>query len=304
MSHSTRAHVAILLANLIYGANFSIAKIAMPKYIQPSGFILLRVIVALILFWTFSKMTDKNEKIEPKDHVLLFMLGMFGVAINQLLFFEGLSRTSNINAALIMTSTPIMVMAAASILHKERITWMRGLGILLGVSGASSLILVRKDVSGMATWQGDLMILINAASYAIFIVGSKPLMKKYSPWLVIRWTFFYGLLLVIPFGYEQVGRIAWETFTWPVWLATAYVIVATTFFAYLFNTYGLHHLSASVVSFYIYLQPVFATMISLLITHEKVTLIQGVACLLIFSGVYLVNRQTAIPATNNRVSRE
>jgi drug/metabolite transporter (DMT)-like permease len=292
MNKSTRAHAAILLANLIYGANFSIAKVAMPEYIRPSGFILLRVIVALIMFWIFSKMTDKNEKIAAKDHVLLFMLGMFGVAINQLLFFEGLSRTSNINAALIMTSTPIMVMAAASVLHKERISWARGLGIVLGVGGASSLILARKDVSGNATWQGDLMILINAASYAIFIVGSKPLMKKYSPWLVIRWTFFYGLLLVLPFGYQQVSLIEWETFTLPVWLATAYVIIATTFFAYLFNTYGLHHLSASVVSFYIYLQPVFATLISLLITHERVTVVQLIACLLIFSGVYLVNKRS------------
>lgn len=296
MSTRTRAHVAILLANLFYGANFSIAKVAMPEYIRPSGFILLRVIVALVLFWGFSKITEKNQKVALKDHLLLFMLGLFGVAINQLLFFEGLSRTSNINAALIMTSTPIMVMAAASLLHKERITWIRGLGIILGIAGASSLILARKDVSGHATWQGDLMIFINAASYAIFIVGSKPLMKKYSPWIVIRWTFFYGLLLVIPFGYHQVQMIAWETFTVPVWLATAYVIVATTFFAYLFNTYGLHHLSASVVSFYIYLQPVFATLISLLITHERVTTVQIIACLLIFSGVYLVNRQ-AIPSS-------
>ncbi len=298
MSTRTRAHFAILTANLIYGANFSIAKVAMPAFIQPQGFILLRVVFAFLLFYLFSRLNAKGQQVEAKDHVLLFMMGLFGVAINQMLFFEGLSRTSNINAALIMTSNPIMVMAAASLLYKERLTWAKILGILLGVGGAASLILARKDVHGTATWQGDLMVFINAASYAVFIVGVKPLMKKYSPWLVIRWTFFYGLLLVIPFGYGQVRQIQWETFTPAVWMAMVYVIIATTFFAYWFNTYGLQHLSSSVVSFYIYLQPVFATIISLLITHELVTLTQVIACLLIFTGVYLVNRKSVLPNAN------
>lgn len=295
MKERTRAHLAILTANLLYGANFSIAKLAMPKYIQPLGFILLRVIFAFALFWIFGLFIKRNERLERRDHFKLFLLGLFGVAINQMLFFEGLSRTSNINAALIMTSNPIMVMVAASLLFKEHISWQRVLGIILGIGGAASLILARTDIRGIATWQGDLMIFINAASYAVFMVMAKPLMKKYSPWLVIRWTFFYGLLLVFPFGYGQVKAIEWHSFSTTVWMATAYVIVGTTFLAYWFNTYGLQHLSPSVVSFYIYLQPVFATLISLLIAQETISGHQIVACILIFTGVYLVNRQN-IPA--------
>lgn len=296
MSERMRAHFAITAANVIYGANFSIAKIAMPNYIRPLGFILLRVIFALAFFWTFGKVKKIREQIEPLDHFRLFLMGLFGVAINQMLFFEGLSRTSNINAALIMTSTPIMVSAAAAILYKDHPSLFRIVGIILGVTGASSLILLRKDIHGTATWQGDLMIFINAASYAIFLVGVKPLMKKYSPWTVIRWTFIYGLLMVIPFGFRQVEAIQWSTFTSGVWMSVAFVIIATTFLAYLFNTYGLQHLSASVVSFYIYLQPAVATLISLLITHEPIALVQIVACLFIFTGVYLVNKPRPLPA--------
>jgi drug/metabolite transporter (DMT)-like permease len=296
MNGRTRAHLALIAANLIYGANFSIAKIAMPGFILPLGFILLRVIFAFILFYSFSKITRAGKVTDKKDHVRLFFCGLFGVAMNQMLFFEGLSRTSNINAALIMTTSPILVMAGASLIHKERLTLYRILGILLGVGGAASLILMRKDIRGTATWQGDSMVFINAASYAIFMVGVKPLMRKYSPWLVIRWTFFYGLLLVIPFGVRQVNAIHWSTFTPAVWMSMCYVIIGTTFFAYWFNTYGLQHLSAAVVSFYIYLQPVFATLVSLLITHEIVSMHQIIACLLIFTGVYLVNRRSNVPA--------
>ena len=290
MNGRTKAHLALLAANLIYGANFSIAKIAMPGYIQPLGFILLRVTFAFSLFYLFSKISGAGKVTNKNDHLRLFCCGLFGVALNQMLFFEGLSRTSNINAALMMTTSPILVMAGASIIHKERLSISRLAGIGFGVAGAVSLILMRKDVHGTANWLGDLMVFINAASYAVFMIIAKPLMKKYSPWLVIRWTFFYGLLFVVPFGYGQASIIEWHTFTPSVWMATLYVIIGTTFFAYWFNTFGLQHLSAAVVSFYIYLQPVFATLVSLLITHERVSVQQIIACVLIFTGVFLVNR--------------
>lgn len=290
MDSRIRSHLALIVANLIYGANFSIAKIAMPHYIEPQGFIVLRVAFSLLLFWIFNKASGTESRVAFNDHIKLFFLGLSGVAINQMLFFEGLARTSNINAALILTTNPIMVMAGASLVYKERITLFRSLGILLGVAGASSLILLGGKQQGTATWQGDLLVLLNAAAYAAFMVYVKPLMKKYSPWVVIKWSFFYGFLFVIPFGTGQVLSIDWSSFTTPVWLSTAYVIVASTFLAYWFNTYGLQHLSPSVVSFYIYLQPIFATMISLLITHEKVHFSQIIACLFIFVGVYFVNR--------------
>lgn len=293
MNPRTRAHLALIAANLIYGANFSIAKIAMPEFIQPRGFILLRVVFAFLLFWIFSRIRVPNQHIERKDHLHLCLMGFSGVAINQMLFFEGLARTSNINAALIMTSNPVMVLLAASFLFKERLTWLKTIGILLGVGGAFSLIISRNDAHGTATWLGDLFIFLNASAYAVFMVGVKPLMRKYSPWLVIRWSFFYGMLLVIPFGLQQVRMVEWSSFTPAVWSAILFVIIATTFVTYWFTTFGLQHLSSAVVSYYIYLQPVFATLISLILTHETVTLIQIIACILIFTGVYLVNRTPA-----------
>lgn len=93
MSTRFRSHAAIFAANLIYGANFSIAKIAMPHYIRPAGFILLRVGFALLLFRIVEWATRTGSPVERKDHWRFFLLGLFGVAINQSLFFEGLSRT-------------------------------------------------------------------------------------------------------------------------------------------------------------------------------------------------------------------
>lgn len=287
------AHLATFTANLIYGANFTIAKLVMPGLIKPSGFILLRVFFATILFWIMKLFASKNQQIERKDMFRFFLLGLFGVAINQLLFFNGLARTSNINAALIMTSNPVMVLVFAALLVGERITFQRIGGIALGIAGAALLILM-SNVRGIGSFSGDLMVFTNAASYAIFIVMVKPMMQKYNTWLVLGWTFFFGTLIVIPFGYSDLSLINWSAFEPIHWMAVVFVIFFTTFLAYLLNTLGLKELSPAVVSYYIYLQPIFATAISMAINHESLQWIQIIACLLIFAGVWLVTQPTFV----------
>jgi drug/metabolite transporter (DMT)-like permease len=297
LSKHLKAHLAALTVNLIYGANFTISKSVMPTYIQPSGFILLRVAFALCCFALFHRLFVPSEKVEKKDYFRFFLCGLFGVAINQLLFFEGLARTTTINAALIMTSNPVLVLVAAVFMLHEKITVRKIVGIALGIAGAALLILRSDTVNmGSSTWKGDVMILINAASYAIFLVMAKPLMTKYNPFRVITWTFVFGLVLVIPFGSHELSQVQWHLFSGKVWLAVLYVCFFSTFMVYLLSTYGLKHLSPAVVSFYIYAQPLFATLISLVITGEEVTWLQGIACLLIFTGVYLVSNRTVAVA--------
>jgi len=294
MTGHRQAHVAIFFANLIYGANFSIARLAMPQYISPSGFIMLRVLFATALFIVLDRLAPSAQRFERKDVFRFIQLGLFGVAINQLLFFEGLSRTSNINAALIMTSTPILVTGMAFLLLKDRLNFIQSFGIILGLSGAVTLILQYNSVTGSPTAYGDLMVLLNAASYALFMVRAKPMMKKYGTIQVIKWTFIFGTIFVIPFGAPQLQNVQWSEFPASAWFSVAFVLLFTTFAAYLLNTFGLKHLSPSVVSYYIYLQPIFATLISRLITGEQVTPVQILACILIFGGVYLVNRRSLV----------
>ena len=294
MTERKQAHFAIFLANLIYGANFSIARIAMPQYLSPSGFIMLRVLFATGLFIFLDRFSPLTRPLEKKDVFRFIQLGLFGVAINQLLFFEGLSRTSNINAALIMTSTPILVTGMAFLLLKDRLSLPQTVGILLGLSGAVTLILQYNSASGSPTAYGDLMVLLNAASYALFMVRAKPMMRKYGTIQVIKWTFIFGTLFVIPFGAPELQGINWGEFPASAWFSIAFVLIFTTFGAYLLNTFGLKHLSPSIVSYYIYLQPIFATLISRLITNEMVTSVQILACMLIFAGVYLVNKRPLV----------
>jgi drug/metabolite transporter (DMT)-like permease len=293
-NNNVKAHLAILGANLIYGINYSIAKDVMPEYIQPFGFIFCRVLGALILFWIF-QLVIKTDKIEKKDYLKLFICGVFGVAGNQLMFFYGLNLTTPINSAIIMTCNPILVLVFSAFLIKERITPFKVLGIFLGLAGAAGLILNNSTLSiNSSNFVGDLFIFLNATSYAIYLVTVKPLMDKYSPLTVIKWVFLFGFLIVIPFGYSEFTEINWSSFNPKIWASFLFVVIGTTFFAYLFNIYGLKRLNPSVVSTYIYSQPLIASLFALLLQKDELNMVKIISALFIFVGVYLVSRKQKI----------
>lgn len=292
-----KPHLAILGANLIYGVNYSIAKDVMPTFIKPFGFIFCRVLGALILFTLVSSFY--KEKIEKKDFGRLAICGFFGVAANQLMFFYGLNLTNPINAGIIMTANPIMVLIASAFILNTRITYLKIIGLVLGISGALMILLFKKGFSfGSETWVGDLFIFLNATSYAIYLVLVKPLMHKYSPITVIKWVFTFGFIYVIPFGFNQFAEINWSSFTGDIWLKFAFVIIATTFLAYLFNIYGLKRLNPSIVSTYIYLQPLIAALFAIWVGKDSFTWIKFIAAILIFTGVYLVSKPQKVPTYN------
>ena len=289
MNKTVLAHVSLLIANLIYAINYTFAKDVMPDYIQPSGFILLRVIGALFLF-TLSYFLFVKEKIEKKDIVRFAICGLFGVAINQLLFFEGLNLTTPINAAIIMTSNPILVIVMSLLILKEKITIRKGLGIILGIVGASSLILKGGDINLSSDAQvGNLFVFINATSYGLYLVLVKPLMKKYKPITVMFYVFAFGLLLVFPFGISNLSQVNWHDIPTHIYWEISFVVVCTTFIAYLFNSSALKELSPTTVSIYIYLQPILATLFAILRESDSLDKQKIISSAIIFLGVYLVS---------------
>jgi drug/metabolite transporter (DMT)-like permease len=294
------AHAALFLVNTLYGASHVLAKGVMPTYLTPSVFILFRVLGAAFLFWLILFFM-KFFKIERKDWLRLVGCGLFGVTVNQLFFFHGLNLSSSVNSGIIMAFNPIMVIILSGFLLREKITPVHLTGIAIGAIGAILLTLTGvRSVS--ETSLGDLFLLINSLSYAVYLVLAKPLMKKYSPLLVITWVFTIGLgfLLLYPPVLSEFIVTDFTVIPTSIWLKIAYVVVGVTFLTYLLTMYGLKHLSPSVSSSYIYFQPMmvigFAYLFLYLnlapdytstITWEKI-----IYMLLIFVGVYLTGKPT------------
>ena len=291
MNDSLKAHISLFSAQIIYAINYSVAKDLMPFHIAPLGLVLLRISGACALFWTLS-LFSKSEAIEKSDLKKMALLAVFGVAINQSFFIYGLSITQPINSAIIMVSNPIAVILFTLIVFKERLTLYKLGGLGLGVAGALTLLLFKGSfVLGSETILGDVFTLINSLSWAVFIVIAKPYMQKYQTVTVMKWIFLFGLIYITPFGIKDVMQINWINFDTHTWFALTFVVVATTFIAYLLNTYALKALSSSVVSMYIYFQPFLATLIAIALGKDTLTPIKILSAIFIVGGVYLVSKK-------------
>ena len=259
---------------------------------QPFGMNLVRVGVSVILFWLLFLMKPVKVKIDKADWPRIILCALTGVAINQMLFLKGLSLTYSIHAVLLMLTTPILITIIAAWLLKEKINIYKVAGLALGISGAVVLITAHKS-SGLGdnVLLGDILVIINAVSYAIYFIIVKPLMLKYNPVNIIRWVFTIGLVMILPFGWGEFTAINWSSFGLTEYTLLGLIVIAGTFLAYLFNVYGIKVLGASVAGAYMYSQPVFAAIIAMIFLHEGLELYKIIAALLIFTGVYLSNRQ-------------
>jgi drug/metabolite transporter (DMT)-like permease len=297
MSKKVLAHLALFAVNLMYGANYVVAKGVMPKYVGPNGFILMRVTGAIVLFWTI--LLFRFQKVAKKDLITLAICGFFGVGMNQLLFFNGLMRTSPLNASIIMTMTPIIVFILSIIILKEKSTKIKVIGIGLGAFGSISLTLLSKQAVSDSSSLGDLFILLNAISYSIYLVLVKPLMVKYKPITVISWVFTFGFIFVLiwPFSIPEFSVIDWPTMPTDIPWRILFVVIGVTFLPYLLMVFAMKDVTPSVASSYIYFQPVLAGIfiyISYSIGSDDYTSdfsIWKLFCaLVIFIGVYLVSK--------------
>jgi drug/metabolite transporter (DMT)-like permease len=290
------AHVSLICSMIIYAAGFSIIKEVTPEHVSPAGFVALRVIGATPLLWLAGLFI--KEKVEKKDLRRLALLSLFGVSINQSLFVRGMALTSPISGAIIMITSPLLVLIIGNLILKEKITWQRISGILIGLGGAALLILsgtISSEKQDNAV--GDIFIFINAVSWGTFLVLVKPLMQKYHTITVLKWVFLFGMIILIPLGWTGMMEVAWPELTGRTWFGIIFVVVAVTYIAYLMNIYGLKILSPTVVSAYIYLQPLLAAGIAVYLGKDEITWQKSISAILILAGVMLAsqNRKQPVP---------
>ena len=282
-------HLALFSVGAVYGGNYIIAKEVMPEWVGPIGLIVIRVWIAAIIFWLIHVIFIKEKVNSRKDFFLIFRAAIFGVVINQIFFFSGLNLTRPINASLIMTATPILVLLTSAFILKEKITWQKSFGIALGFSGAVFLIGYSGfSVSGN-TFKGDLMVFLNACSYGIYLVLVKPLMAKYHPLTIVKWAFTFAIPFVTFFGWSEVRQTNWSVIPFEIYIGIVYIVFGVTVFAYLMNAWVLQYVNASMVGVYIYLQPLLATIFAISLGKDELTIIKILLGLLIFIGVYLVS---------------
>jgi len=290
MSRIIFPHIALFLANTIYAINYLFAKDVMPEYITPTGFILLRVFSGAVIFLLIHALFIK-EKLDRQDVLYLLICALFGIVINMLCFFEGLNLTTPINASLIMITTPLIVYLLSLFFNKEKYHSRRLIGVIFGLFGAV-LLITEGNFNFRINNLGDLLVFLNAISYGIYLILIKSMMQKYHPITVLKNLFLLGLVILIPVGGNDVFSIDFLSIPIEIILKILFVLLFTTCGAYFLNIYAISKVRASTVAFYIYLQPLLATTLAVMIKKDILTDIKLISSFFIFLGVYFVIKRT------------
>lgn len=294
MSKRNWALLAATLVSIIYGVTFTIAKDVMPKYVEPFGFISLRVGGSVLLFWLVSFFGPK-EKIALEDFPRIAAAAFFGVALNMLTFFKGLSYTSPIMGAVLMVTTPMIVLILSAIIMKDRMHKRKVFGIILGLAGTIMLILYGKSmVNAPNATLGNLLVFINAISYGFYLILVKKLMDKYNAFTFVKWIYTFGFLMVLPFGWSEFNAVNWVEIPSDIFWKIGFVVIFSTFLTYLLNLVSMRELKPTTVAVFIYLQPLFATIFAVSLGKDELSWVKLLSAILIFTGVYLVTQKKSV----------
>jgi drug/metabolite transporter (DMT)-like permease len=297
MSKRTLAIIAATLVSIFYGMTFTIAKDVMPKHIGAYGFLIIRVGGATVLFWLswlFARIPEKvrAEKIDRADFPRIIAAAFFGVTLNMLCFFKGLSLTSPISTSVLMVSTPMIVLVLSAIIMKERIQKRMVFGLVLGLIGTSVLILYGKSIkSEPQASLGNLLVFANAISYGLYLVLVKKLMAKYNAFNFVKWVYLIGFVMIVPFGWNELSVVDWSIMPTDIYWKIGFVVVFSTFLTYLLNLLSMKELKPTTVAVFIYLQPFFATIFAIGLGKDELTFVKIISAVLIFTGVFLVTQK-------------
>ncbi len=288
-----KGHILIMLANILFGASMPVFKYLLTADVPPEAITIMRAIFACMMFWLVSFFMPK-EKVLPKDLCLLFVCALCGVGINQWLFVIGLKNSSPVNASIIATAVPIFVLLLAALVLKEPITAKKSLGVFWGVSGGLLLVFnSTQTTSGTNSLWGDMLMLLNQLMYSVYLVLSKPLSRRYSSVIMMKWMFLFSTLALAPFCLQYMQYVPMfhrETFNVSQLYALLYLLFGATFVSFMLIPMALKQIRPTTVSMYNYVQPIIAFAIAVAVGQDTFSMQKLLSAALVFVGVYLVTQ--------------
>lgn len=283
-------HIALVAVQLLFGCAPVVGKIALLTF--PSYAIVgFRIGCAAIAFYFLQRFRGSLALENKKDYFYFAVFSLFGVVINQLLFFRGLSLTTATNTSLLAVTIPIFTILISAGIGNDKLTIKKIIGTILAAGGVIYLIDPTKASFSSATTLGDVMIILNSFSYAIYVAVSKKLITKYGALKSLAWLFIFGSVVNVPVGLYFLQSVELANVAASAWIALAAIVIFPTILAYYWNAWALARVEPSIVAVYIYLQPLIGFVSAIFFLGEKFSLRLLISAALIFAGVFLVTRR-------------
>jgi drug/metabolite transporter (DMT)-like permease len=296
--------LALLVVQIIYASGVIVGKFMLP-IVPASVIVTMRMIVATTAFFAAHRIIGGKAPRNTEDWVKFALLGVLGGAGNQFLILLGLTRTTAINAAILIPMIPIFTVIFGWLLRRDRPSPLKWLGVAVAALGTVYLIGPDRVSMGSGVALGNLLVLAGMAFNALAFLLSKEMLERYAPVTVAFCLTVAGLIGILPFGIGAVESVNQGALTPRLWLWLAYMVVFPTTVTYFLNLWSLRRASPTLVTSFIYLQPLFTTAVApLVLEGEELTTRIALSGAAIFLGVGVViyaewRRRVATASTVN-----
>ena len=293
---SFSGHIACFAAYAIFGVNIIVCKdLTSGHLISPIAIFTLRSLGAGLIFWILSLFLP-SEKVERKDYLKIFAASFLGYFATQLTFLMAIPDVTPMHCSIISSMSPIYTMFIAAIVLKEPLSWKKAGGVALSLGGI--LFLIFSNASGAygvaeSKLSGIFLMFLNSISFSLYLGIFKPVIAKYSVVTFMKWIFLFSALMSLPFSFREVVSLEWTRIPAIQMWELGFLIVFATFFSYFLIPFGQKRIRPTLVSMYSYIQPIIATIISIILCMDILTWQKLIAALMVFAGVFIVSRSRA-----------
>ena len=281
-----RVLAALTLIQIFFGVHYLAGKLVL-REISPRAWVVLRIVGAAVVLLAAVRLLRRRLPRDPKDLALLAVFSIFGVAVNQICFVEGLARTTVTHSAIMNTLIPAWTLLFAVLLGRERMSTLKALSLVLAIAGVVLVIRPERASFSSATFVGDLLTMTNSLSYSFFLVISKRAMHRVDAVGATALMFVFGAVPIVLYGASALATTPFASISWAAWGWAAFIVLFPTAGAYVLISWTLARAEASLVALFVYLQPLIAAFLGIVFQGEVLTLRTAAGAALIFAGVYL-----------------
>lgn len=286
-------HIACFMAYAIFGVNIIVCKdLTGGHLISPIAIFTLRSLGAGLLFWILS-LFFPYEKVEKRDYLKIFAAAFLGYFVTQLTFLMAIPDVTPMHCSIISSMSPIYTMFIAAIVLKEPLSWQKAGGVVLSLCGILFLIFSNAaGASGVSESKlsGIFLMFLNSLSFSLYLGIFKPVIAKYSVVTFMKWIFLFSALMSLPLSFREVFSFEWTRIPAVQMWELGYLIVFATFMSYFLIPFGQKRIRPTLVSMYSYIQPIIATVISIILAMDILTWQKVLAAFMVFAGVFVVSR--------------
>ena len=290
-----RAHLAILLANIIFGLGVPITKLLLDEWVSPMTYMATRSLGAAVIFWTIASLMNP-EQVERRDLLVIMFGGLMGFVISQTLTAWALDYTSPVYFSLIATLTPVAVMLTAALFIGERITSLKSLGVLLGIAGTVLMVFMSQaSGSGSNDLLGISLAILSVLTWAIYMIITRKVAQKYTSMTQMKYVFLVSAIVTVPIAWPELSDqklYALSTLGWDGVAEMAFIVLMATVLGYFLIPFSMRSLSATTVSVYTNLQPIVASFVAIIIGQDRLTWDKPIAALLVLASACIVTVTT------------